>query len=142
ALRAGVPRVSADLIYGVGGKTAEGERLPRSDEVRPSEAADEARQIAELGVTHLSAYTLTIEPGTLFGEVARRGRLPLASDDGMADAFFAIEEALRPFGLEHYEVSNYARPGDESRHNVGYWRGRDYLGLGCAAYGTIETGEG
>lgn len=142
AIRAKVPRVSADLIYGVGGKTAAGDRLPRADEERPSEAADEARRIAELGVTHLSAYSLTIEPGTLFGEVARKGRLPLATDDAMAEAFFAIEDALRPLGLSHYEVSNYARPGDESRHNLGYWRGRDYLGLGCGAYGTLTTGDG
>jgi len=56
----------------------------------------------------------------------------------VADTFFAIEEALGSAGLEHYEISNYARPGDEARHNLGYWRGHDYLGLGCAAFGTLS----
>ena len=101
--------------------------------------------MASTGVTHLLAYSLTIEPGTQFGELARRGRLPLASDDLVAETFFAIEEALGELGFDHYEVSNYARPGDEARHNLGYWRGHDSLGLGCAAFGTLRSpghGEG
>ena len=53
----------------------------------------------------------------------------------MAEAFLAIDEALAARGFGHYEISNYARPGDEARHNVGYWRGDEYLGLGCGAYG-------
>jgi oxygen-independent coproporphyrinogen-3 oxidase len=138
AVRAGVPRVSADLIYGVGGKTSPDGKRPRAEDEAPTEAADEARQLVELGITHLSAYCLTIEPATQFGELAQRGRLPLASEDGVTDAFFAIERAAESAGLAHYEVSNYARPGDESRHNLGYWRGLDYLGLGCAAYGTLS----
>src|SRR6185312_13621406 len=91
-------------------------------------------------VTHVSAYSLTIEPGTAFGEMARRGRLPLAADAAVADAYFAVEAALEAQGFTHYEISNYARPGDEARHNLGYWRGHDYLGLGCAAYGTLSEG--
>src|SRR6185312_14196700 len=93
-------------------------------------------------VTHVSAYSLTIEPGTAFGEMARRGRLPLAADSAVADAFFAVEAALEAQGFVHYEISNYARPGAEARHNLGYWRGADYLGLGCAAVGTLSTGGG
>jgi oxygen-independent coproporphyrinogen-3 oxidase len=138
AVRAKVPRVSADLIYGVGGKTSAEGKPPRADEEAPSEAADEARRLVETGITHLSAYCLTIEASTAFGELAQRGRLPLASEDGVTDAFFAIERAVEGAGLAHYEVSNYARPGHESRHNLGYWQGRDYLGLGCAAYGTLS----
>jgi oxygen-independent coproporphyrinogen-3 oxidase len=133
ALRAGVPRVSADLIYGV----ATGPEAPS-----PADAAAEVRTVAATGVTHLSAYSLTIEPGTQFGELARRGRLPVAPDDAVADAFFAVEEALTALGFVHYEISNYARPGQEARHNLGYWRGADYLGLGCAAFGTLSTGAG
>jgi putative oxygen-independent coproporphyrinogen III oxidase len=133
ALRAGVPRVSADLIYGV----ATGPEPPS-----PAEAAAEAARVARTGVSHLSAYSLTIEPGTAFGEMARRGKLPIAPDDAVADAFFAVEEALEAQGFVHYEISNYARPGDEARHNLGYWRGADYLGLGCAAFGTLSTGGG
>ncbi len=133
AIRAEVPRVSGDLIYGVamGAADAPGEQ-------GAEDAAAEARAVARTGVGHVSAYSLTIEPGTQFGELARRGRLPLASDDGIADAFLAVEAALEAEGLAHYEVSNYARPGEEARHNLGYWRGVDYLGLGCAAYGTIS----
>ena len=100
------------------------------------------RTVAATGVTHLSAYSLTIEPGTQFGELARKGRLPVAPDDAVADAFFAVEEALSALGFVHYEISNYARPGQEARHNLGYWRGADYLGLGCGAFGTLSTGNG
>lgn len=117
-----VPRVSADLIFG----------LPRQ---RAEEAAAHAALLVDRGLSHLSAYSLTIEPGTRFGELAKRGRLPIAEEDATCDAFLAIEEVLRARGLEHYEVSNYARPGQEARHNLGYWRGDAYLGLGCAAYG-------
>ncbi|WP_437987220.1 radical SAM family heme chaperone HemW [Sorangium sp. So ce117] len=133
AIRSGMPRVSGDLIYGVAVGTVEAAR-----EQRPEHAAAEARAVASTGVTHISAYSLTVEPGTSFGELARRGRLPLAGDDGVADTFFAIDEALEAEGLAHYEVSNYARPGHEARHNLGYWQGVDYVGLGCAAYGTLS----
>jgi oxygen-independent coproporphyrinogen-3 oxidase len=142
ALRAGVPRVSADIIYGVATPAPEaGARFLAGGPTRqqsPEEAAAEARRVAETGVTHVSAYSLTIEPGTQFGELSRRNRLPLAEEDVVAEAFFAIEEALATAGLSHYEISNYARPGDEARHNLGYWRGHDYLGLGCAAFGTLS----
>jgi oxygen-independent coproporphyrinogen-3 oxidase len=133
ALRSGMPRVSADLIYGV----AIGAEAPS-----PIESAAEVDRVAATGVTHVSAYSLTIEPGTQFGELARKGRLPIAPDDAVAEAFFAIEEKLQARGLAHYEISNYARPGDEAQHNLGYWRGTDYLGLGCAAYGTIGDAAG
>ncbi len=133
ALRSGMPRVSADLIYGV----ATGAEAPS-----PTEAAAEVDRVAATGVTHVSAYSLTIEPGTQFGELARKGRLPIAPDDAVAEAFFAIEATLEARGLAHYEISNYARPGDEARHNLGYWRGTDYLGLGCAAFGTIGDAAG
>ena len=133
ALRSGMPRVSADLIYGV----AIGAEAPS-----PIESAAEVDRVAATGVTHVSAYSLTIEPGTQFGELARKGRLPIAPDDAVAEAFFAIEARLEARGLAHYEISNYARPGDEAQHNLGYWRGTDYLGLGCAAYGTIGDAAG
>jgi len=129
ALRAGIPRVSTDLIYAVAGQA-------------PEAAAGEARALAELGVSHVSAYSLTIESDTLFGKLARRGRLPLCEDSVMAESFFAIDEALCAEGFAHYEVSNYARPCHEARHNLGYWQGRDYLGLGCGAYGTLRARSG
>ena len=93
-----MPRVSADLIFG----------LPDQS---PEEARREALELADLGIAHLSAYQLTIEPGTRFGELARRGRLPLADDGDVADAFLAIDEALGARGFRHYEISNYAKAG-------------------------------
>jgi putative oxygen-independent coproporphyrinogen III oxidase len=126
AIGAGVPRVSADLIFGVAGQSAEA-------------AAAEAAKVAELGPTHLSAYALTIEPGTQFGALARKGKLPLLGEDLVADSFVAVEAALERAGFVHYEISNYARDGHVARHNVGYWRGADYLGLGTGAWGTYST---
>lgn len=124
ALSAGFRRVSGDLLYGVSGQP-------------PEIAAAEVTAVAQTGVTHLSAYNLTIEANTRFGALARAGRLPIAPEVSMVDSFFAIDRALRPLGFGHYEISNYALPGDESQHNLGYWRGLDYLGLGCAAVGTL-----
>jgi oxygen-independent coproporphyrinogen-3 oxidase len=129
AVRAGGLRVSTDLMYAVA-------------EQSPESGAAEAQTLVELGATHVSAYSLTIEPGTPFGRLARRGKLPLADDGAMAASFFAIDEALGGAGFEHYEVSNYAAPGQRARHNVGYWEGRDYLGLGCGAYGTLSAKGG
>ena len=125
-------RVSADLIFGVQGGA------PQSAEA----AATEAGKVADLGLSHVSAYGLTIEPGTRFGELHKKGKLPIATDDAVMEAFAAVHGALAERGLERYEVSNYAKPGEEARHNVGYWRGQDYLGLGCAAVGTISRPDG
>jgi putative oxygen-independent coproporphyrinogen III oxidase len=126
AQRAGALRVSADLIFGLPGQS-------------PEEARAEALELVGLGLSHVSCYQLTIESGTRFGELARRGRLPLADEGAVAESFLAIDEALTAAGFLHYEVSNYARPGQQARHNLGYWRGDDYWGLGCAAYGCATS---
>lgn len=124
ALASEIARVSADLIFGVAGQSA-------------TEAADEVSRVAALGPTHVSAYALTIEPGTQFGALARKGKLPLLPEDTVADCFLAVSEALQSSGFEHYEISNFARAGHHAEHNLGYWKGRDYLGLGCGAWGTV-----
>lgn len=129
AQQAGVPRISADLIFGVHRQA-------------PAAAVRDAERVADTGVEHVSAYALTIEPGTRFGALHRTGRLPLLEDDLVAQSFEAVSDALTKAGLRHYEVSNFARPGAESRHNVGYWSGRDYLGLGTGAYGTVGLKDG
>jgi putative oxygen-independent coproporphyrinogen III oxidase len=129
ALESGMPRVSADFIFGVSGQKADAARR-------------EAQILSELGTTHLSAYALTIEPGTQFGALARKGKLPLLEEAAVADSFLAVEDALEQAGFEHYEVSNYAKPGARSRHNLGYWLGRAYLGLGCGAWGTLVAPSG
>lgn len=125
AVASGIERVSGDLIYGVHGQTAD-------------EARTEVATVAQTGVTHISAYNLTIEQGTRFGELARKGRLPMAEDSAMVESFFAVDETLGSFGMRHYEISNYAKPRDESRHNLGYWQGNQYVGLGCAAVGAFQ----
>lgn len=107
-------RVSGDLITAVPGQ--------------PLDA--DIHGLVELGVGHVSAYTLTIEPGT---EFAQRG-VTVHEDDERA-GFERTEELLTAHGFTRYEVSNYARPGQQSRHNLAYWHGRTYLGLGPGAAG-------
>nr|WP_256488316.1 radical SAM family heme chaperone HemW [Deinococcus sp. HSC-46F16] len=107
-------RVSGDLITAVPGQ--------------PLEA--DIRGLVELGVGHVSAYTLTIEPGT---EFARRG--VTVGEDDERRGFEETEARLTDLGFSRYEISNYARPGQESRHNLAYWEGRTYLGLGPGAAG-------
>jgi len=128
ALASGIPRVSADLIFGVAGEN-------------PDEARREAETLAELGPTHLSAYALTIEPGTEFGSLAKQKKLPLLDDELVARSFESVEHALESAGFEHYEISNYARSGHYAAHNLGVWRGESYLGLGAGAFGTVTLGR-
>lgn len=128
ALEAGIPRVSADLIYGVYGQASQ-------------QACEEVALVAGLGVTHLSAYALTIEPGTQFGALHRKKQLPLLADDQVANSFNAVSSTLQDAGFSHYEVSNFAKEGARSRHNVGYWQGEPYIGVGCGAWGTLPAAQ-
>jgi oxygen-independent coproporphyrinogen-3 oxidase len=116
------PRVSFDLIYA----------LPGDTEQRWSAALGHA---LSLGTTHLSLYQLTIEPGTRFATmVARREFEPLDAD--AAAALYELTDAMTSAaGLPAYEISNHARPGHESRHNLTYWRYGDYAGVGPGAHG-------
>ncbi len=132
AKRAGFERLSADLIFGVAGGADQS----------AEDARREAEAVAAEGLSHVSAYGLTIEPGTRFGELHRKGKLPVASDERIAESYLAVEQALIGAGLGHYEISNYAAAGQEARHNLGYWQGRDYLGLGAAAVGTLRRPDG
>jgi putative oxygen-independent coproporphyrinogen III oxidase len=86
------------------------------------------------GPDHLSAYALTLEPATPFG---RRPPAGLPDEDLQVAQFETLVERTRHAGLERYEVSNFARPGSRSRHNLGYWRREDYLGLGPGAHGAL-----
>lgn len=128
ALGAGFASVSADLLFG----------LPRQTTLAEVE---QILRVASTGVSHLSAYALTIEEGTHFGQLKKAGRLPLALDERVAEAFEAVHEALGAAGFEHYEISNFARPGKRSLHNQQYWWGLPYLGLGCAAWGTVKPAK-
>ena len=125
--RAVFPRISFDLIYARPGQTLDAWRA-------------ELRQALALAADHLSLYQLTIEPGTRFAAMHRRGEIVLPDPDLAAALYEATEEVAGRFGLSAYEVSNYARPGHEARHNLGYWNGAPYLGLGVAAYGCGPNG--
>jgi oxygen-independent coproporphyrinogen-3 oxidase len=129
ALDSEIARVSADLIYGVHGQS-------------PAAAVAEAVSVARTGVTHLSAYTLTIEKGTQFGARAQKGSLPLLPEDTVAESFLEVHAALAAEGFEHYEISNFARGSHYAVHNIGYWQGDEYLGLGAGAWGTLVTPRG
>jgi oxygen-independent coproporphyrinogen-3 oxidase len=93
-----------------------------------------------LAADHLSLYQLTIEPGTAFEGLHRRGELVLPEDDDAARLYEATAEEAACFGLLPYEISNYAKPGAESRHNLAYWRYADYAGIGPGAHGRVSVG--
>lgn len=115
-------RVSFDMIYALPGDTPElwEQRLARA---------------LGFGTGHLSLYQLTIEPGTRFASDVRRGRLTPLGDDEAAELFDLTQDLTAAAGLPAYETSNHARPGEESRHNLAYWRYQDYAGIGPGAHG-------
>jgi oxygen-independent coproporphyrinogen-3 oxidase len=123
------PRLSFDLIY-----------------ARPGQA--EAAWRAELGqalslaADHLSLYQLTIEPGTQFATLHARNAFALPEGEEAARLYAATAEEAARFGLLPYEISNYAKPGAESRHNLAYWRYGDYIGIGAGAHQRLATPDG
>ena len=88
------------------------------------------------GATHISAYMLKIEEGTPYYK--KKDSLNLPNDDEVADMYLAMSEKLRASGFEHYEISNFARPGFEGKHNLKYWNCEEYLGLGPSAHSFID----
>lgn len=115
-------RVSFDLIYA------------RPDQGLADWHAELARALS-FGTEHLSLYQLTIEPGTRFQTEALAGRLVLPDDDRAADLFELTRALTASAGMPAYEISNHARAGAESRHNLAYWRYQDYAGIGPGAHG-------
>lgn len=126
AKQAGFRNFSADLIHGVYRQT-------------PQAAVEDVQRVVSRGPSHVSAYLLTIEPGTAFGALHRKGKLPLLDEALVAQSYLAVHDELARLGFTHYEISNFARPGRSSRHNLGYWRGEPYLGIGLGAYGTLPA---
>jgi putative oxygen-independent coproporphyrinogen III oxidase len=129
AARETFERVSADFIFGLPGQG-------------PRELLGELDELRAFDLEHLSLYALTIEEGTPFHDLKKQGRLPIATDEAYASVYLGAEDALGALGYEHYEVSNYAKPGHASLHNAHYWRGHAYLGLGAAAVGCLDEGVG
>ena len=124
ARSAGFERINLDLIYGTPGE----------------EPADWQRSLdgaVALGVTHVSAYALTVEPATALGRRVAAGA-PAPDDDVQADDYLRADVVLGSAGLEWYEVSNWAVPGEECRHNELYWSGGEYAAIGCAAHGHTD----
>ncbi len=102
----------------------------------------ELKTALSLGASHLSLYQLTIEDGTAFAQRFKAGGLQgLPGEDLSADLFLLTQELCKNRGLNAYEVSNHALPGQESRHNLTYWRGGDYLGIGPGAHGRLTKGN-
>ena len=121
------PRLSFDLIYA------------RPNQTLPAWRAELATALS-LAADHLSLYQLTIEPGTRFATQHARGDFALPDDDLAAALYDATAETAATFGLAQYEISNYALPGGESRHNLAYWRYLDYAGIGPGAHGRLTLG--
>jgi putative oxygen-independent coproporphyrinogen III oxidase len=119
------PRHSFDLIYARPAQTAADWRA-------------EVRRALDHANGHLSLYQLTIEPGTRFHAMALQGSLRLLDPDLQASLYELTQEVLERAGLPAYEVSNHARPGQESRHNLVYWRYGDYVGIGPGAHGRLS----
>lgn len=123
--RATFDRVSFDLIYARQHQTLDAWRA-------------ELTEALAMAADHLSLYQLTIEPGTAFGARHDRGLLNgLPDDDIAADMYFATQDLCDAAGLPAYETSNHAAPGAQSRHNLVYWRGGDYIGIGPGAHGRL-----
>lgn len=124
------PRLSIDLIYARPGQTVEAWRA-------------ELEEALAMGPEHVSPYQLTIETGTAFDRAVGRGRLVVPDEDRAHDLFETTQAVLEAHGFDAYEVSNHARgEAARSRHNLVYWRGHDYVGVGPGAHGRLTLPEG
>ncbi len=122
ARTSGINNLSIDLIYGVPGQTVQSIH----------KTLDE---VLALELPHLSLYCLTVEPGTPLHRDVNNGQIPHPDPDMAADQYDAVTERLAETDLEQYEISNWAKPGLESQHNLAYWYNAEYLGLGAGAHG-------
>ncbi len=120
------PSVSLDIIFGWAGQT---EELLQAD-----------LDIAlTSGAQHISTYQLTIEDGTAFAKAEARGDIKAVDSDKSADFYDLVRERLTSEGFDHYEVSNFAKPNHRSQHNLAYWQGLDYVGVGPGAHGRLTV---
>jgi len=129
AREAGFTNLSCDLMFHLPGQSL-------------SELEADLGRLLELAPEHLSIYGLSIEEGTPFFARQQRGELQLADDEAYVAAYRQLHRQLRQAGYRHYEISNFARPGYECRHNLGYWQRRDCLALGAGAHGFVADGFG
>lgn len=121
AQKAGIKNLSIDLIYG----------LPNMDQAR---WLKQLNQAITLGVTHVSAYCLTVEEKTVLHKLVEKKKINPASNEQQSEQFDLLISTLTNAGFEHYEISNFAKPGFISKHNSNYWKGIHYLGIGPSAH--------
>lgn len=121
---AGITDVSIDLISAIPG-------------ISPKRWIETLHEAIALNTRHLSVYSLTVEPDTTLFQAVKRGTIKPVSEAAQAAATRRTEEILREAGFRRYEISNYAKPGHECRHNLSFWRGGDYLGIGPSAVSRI-----
>lgn len=125
AREAGFDHVNVDLIYGTPGET--------DDDLHRS-----LDEVLEADVDHVSAYSLIVEPGTALARRVQRGELPMPDDDVAAERYELIDDRLTSAGFDWYEVSNWAQPSGECRHNVAYWRNGSWWGVGPGAHSHLD----
>lgn len=121
AQQGGIENISLDLIYG----------LPNMDNARWQK---QIQQAIELNVTHISAYCLTVEEKTALHQLVKKKQIQPASNEQQSEQFELLISALKNAGFDHYEISNFAKPGFISKHNSNYWKGVHYLGIGPSAH--------
>ena len=120
--------ISADIIYGTPGQT-------------PDDLKTELQLLTGMGVHHISAYELTVSHHTPIGKRVCEGTFNLPSESTLIALWHTVRNLLSTVGIGQYEVSNYARPGHESRHNRHYWTGGEYIGLGSGAHGYVRISD-
>lgn len=118
----GFTNMSIDLMFGLPGQTLK-------------HLTDSVDRAMELGLKHYSIYSLKVEENTLFHKLYEKNELPLPTEDEEFNMFISLLDMLKQNGYSHYEISNFAKPGFESRHNSTYWRNEAYYGLGAGAHG-------
>jgi oxygen-independent coproporphyrinogen-3 oxidase len=121
AQKAGITNISIDLIYGIPGNSE-------------ADLAEDLEKATKLGIQHISAYSLTVEPKTVFGVQKKKGAFQEIPDSAMAKAFMQVRDYLESKGYEGYETSNFAIDGHYSVHNTSYWQQEPYLGIGPSAH--------
>ena len=124
ARKAGFDNLSIDLMFG----------LPNQTVDMLSESVDRA---LELGLTHYSIYSLKVEENTLFHTLYQKNQLPLPHEDDELQMYLLLMDRMKKAGYHQYEISNFAKKGYESRHNMAYWLNKDYYGLGAGAHGYV-----
>ncbi|MBM7097123.1 oxygen-independent coproporphyrinogen III oxidase [Bacillus sp. H-16] len=123
--RAGFENISIDLMFGLPGQTIE-------------QFEETLERALALNIEHVSAYSLKVEAKTVFYQLMKKGKLPLPTEDTEADMYERLIEKLTGGGFTMYEISNFAKPGRESRHNLTYWENEQYYGIGAGAHSYIN----